>query len=218
MGKRVMMGVLIGSALVGGCGPSGGAALYFTGLFQRKKVPAEFTLTTGPILILIDDPKPVVDWPVFLRLVNDDLGQELLRNKAAQKIIPIQTLQSIEQTEANYAKRGAREIGELAGADQVLWIEMRDFLAPDSAEDLSEAAYAVASVKVIDVHAENRAAARVWPSNPQGKVVSVKRTGSEVARAKTRDAVSKDLSAALSVKIARNFYAYRPEDTEEEEP
>lgn len=199
-----------------GCGPEAGAALYYTGLFQRKKIPAEFTLSPGPILILIDDPQGVVDWPVFIRLLNDDLAQELLRHKATQKIIPVQTLQSIQQTESDFAKRGAREVGELAGAEQVLWVEVRDFLAPESAEELSEAAYVVASVKVIDVRAANRSAARLWPANPQGKVVSVNRSGSEVMRARTRDGVAKDLSAALSAKIARHFYAYRPTDTEAE--
>lgn len=113
---------------------SGGKLLFASGLFQPKKVEARFRLTKNPILILVDDPRERVDWPVFSRLLTDDLAQELLRNEAAAKIVPIQTLQSIQQTETRYAERGAREIGELAGAEQVLWIEVQDFLVQEEVD------------------------------------------------------------------------------------
>jgi len=214
LGGALWLGVLTGSA---GCGYSGGQALYAFGLFQNKKVDAQFTLSAGPILILIDDPNEIVDWPVFTRLLNDDLAQELLKNKAAQKIIPIQTLQSIQQTEPNFSKRGAREIGELAGAEQVIWIEIEDFLASDQIEQVSEAAFVVVSIRVIDAKATNKWKARLWPDNPQGKIVQVQLNASAVHRAKSRDGVAKALSAELARKLAHPFYSRRLEDNEVEE-
>ncbi|KAB2947228.1 MAG: hypothetical protein KJ057_05890 [Phycisphaerae bacterium] len=212
----VTAGCLVG--LVAGCGMSGGKLLFASGLFQPKKVEARFRLTKNPILILVDDPRERVDWPVFSRLLTDDLAQELLRNEAAAKIVPIQTLQSIQQTETRYAERGAREIGELAGAEQVLWIEVQDFLVQEEVEAIDEAAYAVVSVRVLNVLEKNKYKVRVFPDNPQGEIVSVQLTSSEVSRAKTKDAIAKELSARLSLKIGRYFYDYRPEDFEGEAP
>ncbi|MCC7293500.1 MAG: hypothetical protein IT449_15690 [Phycisphaerales bacterium] len=204
-------------ALLTGCGYSGGKLLFASGLFANKKVKPDFVLTTGPILVLVDDPKEVVDWPIFKRLLMDDVSQELLRHKAAEKIIPPETLQSVQQTEADFARRGCREIGELCGADQVLWIEVQDFLAKQDVEDVAEAAYALVTVRVIDVHAENKWRVRVWPDNPQGQVISAKLTASTVQRAGERDAIAKDISVSLSRKIARHFYEYRPADFEGED-
>ncbi len=203
--------------LLTGCGYSGGKLLFASGLFGNKKVKPDLVLTTGPILVLVDDPKEVVDWPIFKRLLTDDVSQELLRHKAAEKIIPPETLQSVQQTEPDFARRGCREIGELCGADQVLWIEVQDFLAKEDVEDVAEAAYALVTVRVIDVHAENKWRVRVWPDNPQGQVVSAKLSAASVQRAGERDAIAKDISMSLSRKIARHFYEYRPADFEGED-
>lgn len=214
---RMLVPLSLLCLLTTGCGYSGGKLLFASGLFANKKVKADLVLTTGPILVLVDDPKEVVDWPIFKRLLMDDVSQELLRHKAAEKIIPPETLQSVQQTEPDFARRGCREIGELCGADQVLWIEIQDFLAKEDVEDVAEAAYALVSVRVIDVHAENKWRVRVWPDNPQGQVISAKLTAATVQRAGERDAIAKDISMSLSRKIARHFYEYRPADFEGED-
>lgn len=214
-GRLLILSLIV--PLMTGCGYTGGKLLFASGLFGNKKVKPDLVLTTGPILVLVDDPKEVVDWPIFKRLLTDDVSQELLRNKAAAKIIPPETLQSVQQTEPDFARRGCREIGELCGADQVLWIEVQDFLAKEDVEDVAEAAYALVTVRVIDVHAENKWRVRVWPDNPQGQVVSAKLSAATVQRAGERDAIAKDISMSLSRKIARHFYEYRPADFEGED-
>jgi hypothetical protein len=181
-------------------------------------VAAEFRLTDGPVMILIDDTGERVDWPMATRYLFDELSQELLRNKAAQKIIPPQTVDHLRQSVPDFDKRGCREIGELGGAEQVLWIRVQDFLAEEQIQDAATAAYFSANVKVINVREkESRSRVRLWPVSPQGHPIIVTMRGSEAGMAKTKDAISKELAKRLSVKIAKLFYDHRLGEFERKE-
>lgn len=201
--------------LAGGCGFTQGKLLYLMGVGRGQLVKAEFPLTSSPILVLVDDPSGRVDWPPALRYLADDLSQELIHQRAAEKIIPQQTLDQLRQTVPVFAHRGCREVGELAQADQVLWVEVRDFLADELISDPSVAAYYSVTVKVIDVLEEKRRSrVRLWPQSPQGRLATVTLNGSEVARRKTKDAISRELSAQLAQTIAKFFYEHRLGDFE----
>ncbi len=209
------VGVLLWSAT--GCGITQGKFLYMFGLFRGKKVEAQFRLTRGPVLILVDDQSNVVDWPIALRLLQDDLAQELLRTDSAKKIVPVQTIQALRQTEPDFDRRGMREIGRLAGAEQVLWIGVDDFFVSEEAHEIHDAAYFVASVKVINALEEERAQVRLWPDSPEGHRVVAQASAGEVTKAGTKDKVSKLLTARLSEIIAKLFHDYRLGDFEDEE-
>ena len=201
----------------GGC-YSGGELLYVMGFWRGQKIEAKFLLTEEPILILIDDASERVDWPPTMKNLFDDLAQELLRNEAARKIIPAETLAGLRHSVPGFEKRGCREIGELAGAHQVIWIEVQDFLATKQVEEVTTAAYFTATVKVIDAtEKERRSRVRVWPSSPQGRLVTVSMTGSEAGLARTRADITKELANRLAVAIAKLFYDYRLGDFEREE-
>jgi len=203
---------------LGGCTYSGGELLYALGFGRGQKVAAKFRLTEDPVMILIDDAGQRVDWPLAARYLFDDLAQELLRNKAVRKIIPHQTVDHLRQSVPDFDKRGGREVGKLAGAKQVLWIEVQDFLAQEQIEDATTAAYFSITVKVLNVLEEkNRSRVRLWPISPQGHPITVIMSGSEVSIAKTKDAISKELANRLSVRIAKLFYDYRLGDFEREQ-
>ena len=51
-----------------------------------------------------------------------------LVNEAAKRIVPLATIEHLRQSETDFAKLSAREIGDRGGAEQVLWIEVRDYL------------------------------------------------------------------------------------------
>ena len=207
----LMTAVVAGS----GCTYSGGAFLYALGVGRGQKVPAQFRLTTGPVLILIDDVSHRADSAPAVRYLFDDLSQELLRNKAAQKIIPDETLLHLKQSVPNFEKRGCRELGREAGAEQVLWIEIQDFSAEEQVQDVLVAASIVVTVKVVNTMEDaNPARARLWPENPAGHTVAVTLTGSEVSLAKTQDAILKELTNRLAVDIAKLFYEHRLGDFE----
>ncbi len=198
-----------------GCTYSGGKLLYFMGLGRPRMIEADFRLTDGPVMIFVDDVHERISRPMAGRYLFDELAQELLRNEAAVKIIPLKTIEQLRQTMADFNKRGCREIGELAGAEQVLWIEVQDFLAEEQIYDADHAAYVMVTAKVINVlETQKRARVRLWPSNPEGFLATAKMNGSEVATAKTRDAISKELAIRLAKQIALPFYDHRASEFE----
>ena len=96
---------------VGGCGMSQGQLFYMLGFGRGKKIEAEFRLTTGPVLILLDDPTGAIGQPAARQYLVDELGQLLVKKKAAQKIIPRRTLEQVRQSHPDFETRGAREVG-----------------------------------------------------------------------------------------------------------
>lgn len=202
-----------------GCTARGGQLLYVLGFGRAPKVDAEFRLTSEPILIFIDDVHDRVDWPQTERYVFDELSQELLRNKAARRIIPIETVDQLRQSVDDFNKRGCREIGERAGATQVLWLEVRDFLAEEQIAGAANAAYFSVTVKVIDAtQKESRARVRLWPTSSEGQFITVGLSGAEAIEAKTKDGIARKLAAKLADAVAKRFYDHRADDFERERP
>ena len=196
-----------------GCWYGGGEFLYMLGFGRSQRVEAEYVLGDGPLLVLLDDPTERISWPPTKRYVVDDLQQELLRKKAAKNIVPQQTLTTLRQTEDNFEKRGCREVGEMAGADQVLWIQVDDFLAEEDFMDPANAAFLAVSVKVINaLETKSRSRVRLWPRSPQGRRMQVTLGGSKVVQLKTKDALARELSARLATKIVELFHAHRLDD------
>lgn len=185
------------------------------GACGKEKVDAKFHLTAGPVMVFVDDVHERVDWPPARRYLWDDLSQELLRTKSATKVVPIESEESLRQTHPDFVKLSCREIGELAGAEQVVWIEVQDFLAEEDITDATNAAYFAVTVKVLNpAEKADRNRVRVWPDSPEGNYVSAKMTGAAVVRAKTKDGISKELTAKLAVNIARLFHDHQLEDFE----
>jgi hypothetical protein len=196
-----------------GCGYTQGAALYMLGFGKTKMVEAQFRLTENPILILVDDPGGHLIQPGTRGHIADELAQQLLRTKAAKKIVPPRTLDQLRQTTPDFAKIGAREIGEMAGAEQVLWIEVQEYFADEQFTAASDAAHAVVTLRVINVlEKDQRSRVRAWPTMRSGMPATAGLSGSDAARLKTTDAISMELATRLAVEIARFFHDYRPGD------
>jgi len=180
-----------------------------------QKVDAKFRLTAGPVMVFVDDVHERVDWPPARRYLWDDLSQELLRTQSATRVVPIETEESLRQTLPDFVKRSCREIGELAGAEQVVWIEVQDFLAEEDITNAANAAYFAVTVKVLNpMEKTDRRRVRLWPDSPEGHLLSAHMTGAAVVGAKTKDAIAKELTAKLAVNIARLFHDHELEDFE----
>ena len=183
------------------------------GACGNEKVDAKFRLTAGSVMVFVDDMHERVDWPPARRYLWDDLSQELLRTESATKVVPIQTEESLRQTHPDFVKLSCREIGELAGAEQVVWIEVQDFLAEEDITDATNAAYFAVTVKVLNpTEKTDRRRVRVWPDSPEGHYLSANMTGAGVMGAKTKDAIAKELTAKLAVSISRLFHDHQLED------
>ena len=199
-----------------GCGFSGGQLLYIFGVGKPTVVEPQFQFTDQPILILLDDPGGRMDWPPAGTHFVDELAQELLVNGAAVKIVPPQTLNGLRRTLPDFQKRGCREIGELAGADQVLWVRVREFLATDQIEEISRASRFSAAIKVINVKETKRSRVRLWPDSPAGHFVTVSMTGAEVAAEKTKAAIARAIAGKLAGRVATLFYDHSLDDFDHE--
>jgi len=200
-----------------GCTYSAGKLLFMLGLGEGRLVPAEFKLTDGPLLIFVDDYRERMTSPLAARYVFEELSQELLRQKAAKKIIPLKTIDSLRQSHPNFNELSAREIGEIVGAEQVLWVEVQDFLADKQITNVSDAAYLNVTLKVLDPHeTSRRSRVRLWPVSPTGHLVTTGISGAKVAELKTPAAISKELAKKISVEIAKRFYDYHLGDFEKE--
>ncbi len=216
--RRLSIVALGGALLLApGCTYSAGKLLFMMGVGQGRMVPAEFTLTKGPLLIFIDDYHEQLTWPLASRYLFDELSQELLRQEAATKIIPLATLDSFRQSHTDFSKLSVREIGELVNAEQVLWIEVQDFLAEEQVFDATDAAYFHVTLKVLNPkETKRRSRVRLWPVSPYGHLVTVSISGARVAELETRTKISKELASQLAVEIAKRFYDYRLGDFEKE--
>ena len=154
----------LGPALAG-CGQQFGAFLYWTGLYPKPTVKAEFILTKGPLLILVEDDYNVTRSQVTRNAIARAMAQELARHKVNRRVVPLERLDQLRQQDPDYAKIPADKLGRRVKAEQVLWIKIIEYsVGGHEAEDPSEAARAVLTLRVINCRATTRDEVRLWPS------------------------------------------------------
>jgi len=222
--QPVLPRVLRGSARVAaalalaaltGCGPQFGAFLYFFGQPPKQTVQAKFKLTTGPLLILFDD-SPAVDLPPEMRtLVVRAITDEFTRTGSNERVVPLTRLNERRQTHRELDKRGMREVGRLAQADQVLWLYPREFSMAGAPEQALDPAKLTVVIKVIDAKATERTKVRLWPVSEDGELVSISVPPHEVRAAQSPDALLRTMAQRLAVEVGHLFHDYeepRPED------
>ncbi len=196
-----------------GCGYTQGQMLYFLGFGQAKLAKAQFELTDQPIVILVDDPQEMVRQPSARQQLVDSLGEELIRQKAAHKIVPRLTIENLRLTDPKFNRYSAREIGEQAGATQMIWLTVSDYRVSEIFDDPSSAAIFQVQVKVLNVLEKKKGSrVRLWPMSPAGQPVRVQLHGSDVVRLKKPQAIGQELAATLAQDIAKLFYDHRLSD------
>ncbi len=190
------------------------AILAHLGSGRGAKVQAQFRLGDGPLLVFIDDVHDRADWPEARAFLFDELSQELLRHEAAKKIVPRESIDALRQADPDFNKKSCRLLGEQVGAEQVLWVEVRDFLAEEQITGIDPAAYFTVTVKVLNaMEKESRNRVRVWPVHPEGQTVTIGINSAEIQRLKTKDMIAKQLAVLLAVDIAKLFYEHREGDS-----
>ncbi|MCH7721334.1 MAG: hypothetical protein IH988_10170 [Planctomycetes bacterium] len=196
-----------------GCGYTAGQALYWTGLFKGPKVEAEHTLEDRVLLILVDDPDERVHWPQTMTYLAESLRRQLLDNEVVSNVLAADTIYRLRAAHADFDTRGCREIGRMAGADRVLWLEVRDFYARQEISDVDVAARLAVTVKVIDAGKDKDSAkVRVWPVHPNGRRISADLTAGQVTRAKGVDRIAHLLADQVADKVAKLFYKHTADD------
>ena len=209
---------LIALPFVSGCGAQAGALGYWLGVGRGKKVKAQFKFPPGRLLILVDDSRGLVEWPQACEHLARFVGEDLLRRDAVEEVVSNDSLARLRASDADFHKRSAQEIGRLAGADTVLWLEVREFFAPQEIQDTSSAAKMSVSVKVLNVHEEKRSdLVRLWPDDEYGHIEEIELRAVEVhTLERAENAVSLSMTRKLSKQIARLFFDYKLGELEDE--
>ncbi len=209
----VFLSCVLGVLLAGsGCGPEGGALLYWLGAGQTEKVSAEFVLGPGPILVLVDDPEERLSWAEARDLLAEETANALLASKATEKVVASQAVQRLRRSRSDFEDRGCREIGEMVKAERVLWLQVADFFASEEAQDLTAAARFAVSVRVINAKARTRDEVRLWPEEMEGRPVKAELSSNEMSRVKGRREITQALAAKLGNEVARLFYEHALDD------
>jgi len=189
-----------------GCGPSLGSWMYTLGLYPKQKVPAAYKLPPGSVLILVDDDRDLIQ-PSEARLaLVDELAKELKEHEIADRVTTNEEIAKIRQAEPKFAQRGAREIGELANADTVIWLSTIEFSLPDDLEMVIEPAKFAVRLKMINARAEQRDEVRLWPPEREGRIVEAVVKPHEIRASKTLVEAHRKMAAALADEVAKLFY------------
>ena len=205
--------LLVSVALCGGCGFSQGQLLWAMGFGSGVKVKAEFELTPeGSVLILVDDPEERLYSPATRSELAEKLGKGLEAHDAVGRVVPQSGLQRLRREKLDYEEITCRQIGEMVEADEVLWVQVRDFYAEPEVDETISAARMAVAVKVIDVHAKQRAEVRLWPVDREGRIVSTELHANEVIRAKTPEAISRRLTEKVAGEVGKLFYEHPLEE------
>ncbi|UCG31678.1 MAG: hypothetical protein JSU68_08415 [Phycisphaerales bacterium] len=195
--------------VLSGCGQQFGAFLYWTGLYPKPTVKAEFTLTKGPLLILVEDDYNVTQSRGIRDEIAARLAQELIIHKVNNRIIPLERLERVRQQDPDYAKIPADKLGRRVGAEQILWIKIIDYaMGDDQAEDPAEAANMVLTVRVINCHAEQRDDVRLWPTGREPHRLEMSKTLGAV-QGMGEERIELELIMDSVDQIAKLFYDHK---------
>lgn len=191
-----------------GCGQQFGAFMYFFGPQQKDLVKAKCTLTTGPLLVLLDESQSIDLPPEMPGLVTQAIIDEFARVGINTKAVPPSKLEKLKRENKDYHKRGIREIGRLVEAEQVLWLYPREFSMADKPEEAMDPAKLTVSVKVINAQADSSDKLRVWPVSTEGELVSIKITPNNVRKTNTPEELMRKMSSLLAVELSHVFKDY----------
>lgn len=200
-----LAGIMCGTA---GCGAQMGAFLYFLSPPTRK-IPAEYKLPPGPILVLVDDDQGLIRPPTARMALVDSLARELKLHKITDKVTTNEELARMRQAEPNFDQRGARELGQLAEADTVLLLSTQAFSIEEDLEMASMPGRFAVTVRVINANAEKLEDVRLWPpmlTEREGRLVEAVVSPHELRAAGSASDAHGRLADALAVKIAELFY------------
>lgn len=200
-------------AVPSGCGKTFGAMLYFSGLVPGPKVEPVYKLTRGPLLILVDDDYQLLPDPALADALVEALAEEFREHDVNRHVIDTHQLRQIRQARADFPHLAADRVGRIAGASEVLWIQIEEFSteADSTGHPLSGATFAV-NVRVLSARADRREDVRRWPTERQPHVIRISDRLASPSSERDLHALHTKLIRQMAAEIARLFYEHREEE------
>lgn len=185
--------------------------MYHMGVGQQERVEAEFELPKVPTLILVDDDQNLVHPRTALDALVDKLAIELQQRRLVEQVTTNEELAQLRLAYSDLHRRGAREVGGLANADTVIWIQVTRFGLPEDLERVMAEVPFTVTVKVLNARADTRDEVRLWPEQREGKLVEVKVSPHTLRQCADLQQAHETMAAEMAQEIARLFYAYTKE-------
>lgn len=207
--KRLAPCVLTLFMLTGCGGETFGGLLYHLFLPHSSKVAAEFKLADGPLLILVDDDWDQLNWPPARDLLIDEIAKHLRKAKAVNRVFHSHKVNALRRADPKFNERSISELGKDLGAKQVLWLQVREFVATTSFDTVSEAARCTVRVKVFDPHAESKSEMRLWPASREGWYVTAKKSARDLTAYERDEDIARVLITEAAEAVAKLFYDHR---------
>lgn len=172
----------------------------------KQKIPAEYRLPAGPVLVLVDDQQDLMASPEARRELVDALATELRAHDAVDRVTTNEEIATIRKSTEDFEQRGVREVGQIAGADTVIWLSMKQFDVERDLEMVTQQAQAAATLKVINSKAEERSEVRLWPKEREGRMIGATVTPHELRACRTLPEMYRKVAGALAGEVAKLFY------------
>ena len=190
-------------------GETFGGLLYHLFLPHSSRVAAEFKLADGPLLILVDDDWDQLTWPPSRDLLIDEIAKRLREAKAVKRVFPSHKVNALRRVDPKFNERSISELGKDLGAKQVLWLQVREFVATTNFDTVSEAARCTLRVKVFDPHSKSKAEMRLWPASREGWYVTAKKSARDLTEYERNEDIARMLITEAAEDVAKLFYDHR---------
>jgi hypothetical protein len=174
-------------------------------------IAAEHTLESTPLLIMLEDPRNLVEQPRALRELHREVAARFDKFNVNRRVKPFEDWMRFRQSEPKYDDMTIRQVGEKLGVDQVLYISVERFtLQAEPGAPVYKGEFAV-RVRVCST--ERKSDVRVWPlREEQGRLVTVDTPAVSVESGRAAEDVAAELGRKLGTQIAKLFYEHRAMD------
>ena len=173
-------------------------------------IDPQYTLTQGPLLLLLDDRDSVVTEPQAIRHLHKTVSDAFLEYRVNRRVVPFEDWRALQRSARNDDRLTIREIGEKLGADQILYIRVGRFtLRAEPGAPLFKGEF-VARVKVLSTERDRDV--RLWPRREAGHKVAVTTPPISSEGDKSAGDVARELAAKLADAVAKLFYEHRALD------
>lgn len=173
-------------------------------------IEPEYTLTRGPLLVLIDDRDSLVTEPHAIRQLHGTISSIFLEYNVNRRVVPFENWQTLQRSAKDYNRLSIREIGEKLGADQVLYLRVERFtLHEEPGAPLFKGQFAV-RLKVLSTEAKREV--RLWPRDEKGKRIVATTDPTPSDGGKSAGDVAKELATNLADVVSKLFYEHRELD------
>jgi hypothetical protein len=158
LSRCLVLATVLTGLVCSGCGP---AVAIGDRAGRFRKVPREYRLAEVPTLVLVENyDQPSVN-DVDAQRLAERITKKLTAENAAP-MVPVQKVRDLrEKDRAALRKMTIPQVGEAVGAEQVIYVNLTEFVVDSDASGTIHRAIASADVRVVDV----RTASTLWPKD-----------------------------------------------------